>query len=462
MAAASRVLVVDDELSMREVLEVILSGGGFDVGCAAGGEEARQMLEAEHFDAVLTDLYMGKDKRAGMNLLSWMKENTPHTPAIMMTAHGSLETAIEAMKLGAIDYLQKPFDNDEVIMRVQRAVDERALRRENEALRQAQTRQSDVKGIGKSAAFQRVLAMIRRVANLPSTVAICGESGVGKELVARQLHELSNRKDKPFVAINCGGIPESLLESELFGYRKGAFTGAMEDKEGLFVVANGGTVFLDEIGEMPLPLQVRLLRVLDNSEVTPVGGTTPIKTDVRLISATNRDLEQMVEEGQFRKDLYYRLNVIPIAMPTLCERRDDIPLLARHFIQQHAQNMGFDKLDIAPEAEKALCAYNWPGNVRELCNVIERAMALCDGEQIELEDLPPNVRGFVPERSGPSQELPAEGIDLENTIAEIEKGFIEQALERGRYSQKKAAQLLGLSARSLRYRLQKYDMETQG
>ena len=454
MAAADRVLVVDDELSMREVLDMILTGAGFEVALAPGEAEARGLLEVEHFDAVLTDLYMGKDKEAGLRLLSWMSEHTPHTPAIMMTAHGSLETAIEAMKRGAIDYLQKPFDNDEVSMRVRRAVNEHALRRENEALRHAQARQSDLTNmVGKSVAFQQVLAMVRRVAGLPSTVAIHGESGAGKELVARQLHSSSNRADKPFVPINCGGIPESLLESELFGYKKGAFTGATEDKEGLFVSAEGGTVFLDEIGELPLQLQVKLLRVLDDNVVTPVGGTTFIRTDVRIISATNRDLEQMVEEGGFRKDLYYRLNVIPITVPALRDRAEDIPLLARYFVKQHARKMGFDNLAIAPEAEKALCAYNWPGNVRELGNVIERAMALCGGECIELEDLPPNIRSFTPAVKAPARELPEAGLDLESTIAEIEQHLIEQALERGRYSQKRAAQLLGLSARSLRYRL---------
>lgn len=465
MSVNHRVLVVDDELSMRELLEIVLQNDGYEVDTAEDVESAREKLENNHYDVVLTDLYMGNDREAGMRLLSWLEENSPSTPSIMMTAHGSVETAIEAMKRGAADYVMKPFKNDEIRILIERAIAQRNLLRENIALRQEQARQGDIENmIGKSPAFQKAMKMIRRVAALPSTVAVHGESGAGKELVARALHTLSNRADKPFVAINCGGIPENLLESELFGHKKGSFTGATDDKEGLFVVANGGTIFLDEIGEMPLMLQVKLLRVLDNNTVTPVGSTTDIKVDVRLVSATNRDLEKMSEEGTFRSDLYYRLNVIPIQVPPLRQRRDDIPLLCRHFVTQHAKNMGCEQLEISAAAQTALNNYHWPGNVRELGNVMERALALCADDEIGLDDLPENLRNYEPDRSAATAAaavVPDEGMDMEQLIADLEIDLIKQALEKGRYSQKRAASLLGLTARSLRYRLQKYDLEGQ-
>jgi two-component system, NtrC family, response regulator PilR len=462
-----QVLVVDDELSMRELLEIVLQNDGYEVETADDVEGACALLETTQYDVVLTDLCMGNDRDAGMRLLSWLEENAPGTPAIMMTAHGSVETAIEAMKRSAADYIMKPFKNDEIRILIERAINQRNLLRENIALRGEQAKQGNIDNmIGKSPAFQKAMKMIRRVAALPSTVAVHGESGAGKELVARALHNLSNRADKPFVAINCGGIPENLLESELFGHKKGSFTGATDDKEGLFVVANGGTIFLDEIGEMPLMLQVKLLRVLDNNTVTPVGSTTDIKVDVRLVSATNRDLEKMSEEGSFRSDLFYRLNVIPIQVPPLRERRDDIPLLCRHFVQQHAKNMSCECLEISTDAQTALNDYNWPGNVRELGNVMERALALCAESEIGLDDLPENIRNYTPEQgkeavASASTVVPDEGMDMEQLIADIERDLIKQALEKGRYSQKKAASLLGLTPRSLRYRLQKYGLEGQ-
>ena len=461
MPLQHRILVVDDELGMREMLEIVLENAGYEVMSAGSVDETVAVLEKESFDCVLTDLFMGNDRQAGMKVLAHLGEFASGTPAIMMTAHGSVETAIEAMRLGAADYIQKPFkDNDEIRLRVRNTISQRSLKRENEALRKDQKSRADVAMmVGQSGAFQEVLKMVRRVAALPSTVAIHGESGVGKELVARALHNLSERAEKPFVAINCGGIPENLLESELFGYKKGAFTGATEDKEGLFVTANGGTLFLDEIGEMPLLLQVKLLRVLDNNLVTPVGGTTSMKVDVRVLSATNRDLGEMAEEGGFRKDLYYRLNVIPITVPPLRERGDDIPLLATHFMRQHAKRMGLENLQFTPETMETLRGYGWPGNVRELANVIERALALCNGDCISLDDLPPNVRQFKPDLAKESLALPEEGIDMEGRIAEIEINLITQALERSHYSQKRAAELLRLTPRSLRYRLQKYGLE---
>ncbi|HEO70813.1 MAG TPA: sigma-54-dependent Fis family transcriptional regulator, partial [Candidatus Hydrogenedentes bacterium] len=393
MAAQFSVLVVDDESNMRELLEIILENDGYQVESAATIDDACEACRQRTFDAVLTDLRFGNDREAGLRLLGWLRDTMPTTPAIMMTAHGSVETAIEAMKLGAADYIMKPFKNDEIRLLVRRAIEQRNLLRENLALRRDQATRGEITNIiGKSTPIEEVRNMIRRVATLPSTIAVHGESGVGKELVARAIHALSDRAGKPFVAINCGGIPENLLESELFGHKKGAFTGALDDKEGLFVVADGGTLFLDEIGEMPLNLQVRLLRVLDNNSVMPVGGTSQLSVDVRIISATNRDLESMVKQGKFRKDLYYRLNVIPVHVPPLRERKDDILLLARHFAKKHAAKMGRGEFEISKTAAELLEAFPWPGNVRELENVIERAVALCAGERIEPGDLPPNVR----------------------------------------------------------------------
>ena len=459
MRNCKRVLVVDDERGMRELLEIVLGGDGYEVVCASTPEDAQPLLEGQPFDAVVTDLRIGSDADAGMRFLSWLREFVPGIPTIMMTAHGSVETAIEAMKRGAADYVLKPFQNDEIRLLVGRAIDQRNLVRENKTLRKEQAKLGDMTNmIGASLPIEQVKQMIRRVAAFPSTIAIYGESGTGKELVARSVHQLSERAEKPFVAINCGGIPENLLESELFGHRKGAFTGAVQDKDGLFVAADGGTMFLDEVGEMPLSLQVKLLRVLDDNIVTPVGGTDPIQVDVRLVSATNRDLEEMVQAGEFREDLYYRLNVIPLVVPALRERADDIPLLIRHFLTLHGGKLGRGHLEVTAEANRALCAYRWPGNVRELGNVIERAVALSISGIIDLGELPDNVRHYVPGPSGAVTELPAQGMDLEALIEEIEIKLIEEALGRTKHSQKKAAELLGLTPRSLRYRLQKYGL----
>ncbi|HPO16027.1 MAG TPA: sigma-54 dependent transcriptional regulator [Candidatus Hydrogenedentes bacterium] len=459
-----RVLVVDDELGMREVMEIVLQNAGYEVHTAVSVEEACRVLEETPCDAVLTDLYMGNDRQAGMRLLSWIQEHAPNTPAIMMTAYGSVDSAIEAVKRGATDYVMKPFKNDEIRIMVERAIAERDLRRENEALRKDKTAQLSAERM-ISPGFQDVLNIIQRVAKLPSTIAVHGESGVGKELVARTLHDMSDRADRPFVAINCGGIPETLLESELFGHKKGAFTGAIKDKEGLFVIANGGTVFLDEIGEMPLILQAKLLRVLDNHTITPLGGTAEEKVDVRIISATNRNLEKMVEEGRFRNDLFYRLNVIPIDVPPLRERPDDIPLFAEHFVQKHAAKIGRRAPKISPDAMNALRGYSWPGNVRELGNLLERVVVLCGNDCIELSDLPANLQEIRPTASAAgvpvSSTLPPEGVDLESMVADLECALIKQALEKSHYSQKKAAQLLKLTPRSLRYRLKKYGMEAE-
>ena len=461
MAVQHRVLVVDDESSMRELLEIVLAKDGYDVVTLSNVNDAIERLSKEAFDVVLTDLRMGTERDAGMQLLEWLTANSPTMPAIMMTAYGSVETAIEAMKRGAADYMMKPFKNDEVRLLVKRAIEQRNLKRENQALRKDQANRGRLENIvGKSRPVEELREMIKRVADLPSTVAIYGESGTGKELVARGIHSLSSRTQKPFVAVNCGGFPENLLESELFGHKKGSFTGAYDDKEGLFVVADGGTLFLDEIGEMPMSLQVKLLRVLDNNIVFPVGGTQGIKVDVRIISATNKKLDQMVKEGTFREDLYYRLNVIPIHVPALRDRSDDIPLLTRAFVSAHATKMSRGTIQITPEAESALQAFNWPGNVRELMNVLERAVALCRDSKLEITDLPQYAREIAGASAHRVETLPDAGFDLEKYVAEIETNLIQQALQNTKYSQKRAAGLLGLTARSLRYRLKKYGLES--
>lgn len=460
MSDRPTVLVVDDEDGMRELLEIVFASE-YNVELCADVDSAIALLEKRSVDAVVTDLRMENDRTAGLRLIEWLKDHAPNTPSIMMTAHGSVDTAIEAMKCGAEDYILKPFSNDEIRIRVRRAIVERDRARENVALRSDQIRHAAVENmVGTSDEIEQVRVMVRRVATLPSTIAIYGESGTGKELVARSIHQLSDRSDKPFVAINCGGIPENLLESELFGHTKGAFTGAVSEKEGLFVAADKGTLFLDEIGEMPLSLQVKLLRVLDDHTVMPLGGTRIIAVDVRLISATNRDLEELVGSGDFREDLFYRLNVIPIQVPPLRQRKDDIPLLAYYFVKLHARAMGRPEPAIVPEALNVIIEYRWPGNVRELRNAMERAVALSNNGQIKPEDLPlqamPRSAAATPNQT--AMQLPDEGVDIEAITAEMEMNLIKQALERARYSQKKAAHLLGLTPRSLRYRLQKYGM----
>lgn len=456
------VLIMDDEETLREVLGIVLTNAGYHVLTAENVEAAISECRRHPVDVVLADLRIQNERRKGLELLYWLKENAPQIPAIMMTAYGSVDTAVEAMKAGATDYVVKPFRNEEILLLIARALEQRELRRENEAYRRQQVDRGRLDNmVGRSPAFEELIKIIHRVAGLSSTVLITGESGSGKELVARALHQLSPRADKPFVALNCGGIPEMLLESELFGYKKGAFTGANEDKEGFFVVANGGTLFLDEIGEMPLPLQVKLLRVLAERQVMPVGGVVPVTVDVRLISATHRDLAELVAQRKFREDLYYRLNVIPIQVPPLRERKEDIPILARHYLTKHCREMGRPPLDVSPEAEALLLAYPWPGNIRELSNVMERIAALCSHQSVQPEDLPPNIRDYVAVPRELPMTLPNEGIDLEDVIAKMETTLIRQALERARYSHKRAAALLRLSPRSFRYRLKKYGL-TQG
>ncbi|WP_025322432.1 sigma-54-dependent transcriptional regulator [Deferrisoma camini] len=447
----ARVLVVDDDASLRRILEYNLAQEGYAVATAASGEEALERLEKASFDLVVTDIKMpGMD---GMDLLRRIKAESPETQVIVITAFGTIEMAVEAMKAGAAEYITKPFNRDELKLAVRKALRIRNLEAENVRLRQEVRRSEGVDRIvGDSPAMQAVYRLIEKVADSDASVLITGESGTGKELVARAIHRQSRRADRPFVAVNCAAIPRELLESELFGHRKGAFTGAIRDKKGRFEEAAGGTIFLDEIGEMPLDLQPKILRALQEREITPVGSNEVIRVDARVVAATNRDLEAEIEEGRFREDLYYRLAVVPIHMPSLRERPEDVPLLVAHFLKKLAPGK---TIRVTPEALEALQRYPWKGNVRELENTIERLLVLRDSDTIELEDLPEKIR--APDQDpgqagGFSFTLPPEGISLE----EVERAVIEEALRRTGWNQSRAARLLRIPRHILLYRMEKF------
>ncbi len=451
-----RVLIVDDEKSMREFLSIVLKKEGYDVTAAAHGPEALSLIDKEIYDLVISDIKM--PGLSGIDLLKAVKAVSPSTIVLMMTAFASTETAVEAMREGAYDYLTKPFKIDEVKLLVKNALERKQLQDENTRLRQVvHDRASFEQIVGRSEKISKVLDLIRKVADTSSNVLIFGESGTGKELVARAIHYNSRRRDRPFVTVNCSALPEPLLESELFGHMKGAFTGAICNKEGLFEIANDGTVFLDEIGETPLGIQVKLLRVLQEKEFRRVGGTRDMKIDVRIVAATNRDLEKAIADGRFREDLYYRLDVIPIHLPPLRERPEDIPSLVESFLQKFTQEMGKTITRVEAEAVELLSKQEWKGNVRELENVMERIVALASGGTIG----PDQVRECIP-RSTEDQvamSLPPNGIDLEGMIAAIERDFLLKALQRSHGVKKDAASLLGLDFRSFRYRLSKYGIK---
>jgi two-component system, NtrC family, response regulator PilR len=451
-----RILVVDDEKSMRELLSIMLGKEGHEVVAAESGQKAVGFLDQDIFDLVITDVKM--PKMGGLEVLKAVKDASPDTVVIMITAYATAETAVEAMKEGAYDYIMKPFKVDEIKHIVRNALEKRRLESENLLLRRELAAGRRVENfIGESPAMRVVFELISRVADSDSTVMISGESGTGKELAARALHNLGHRKDKPFVYIHCGALPEQLLESELFGHMKGSFTGAIENKEGLFEVAQGGTVFLDEIGETSPAFQVKLLHVLQDREFKRVGGTTDIKVDVRIIAATNRDLKDEVAKGAFREDLYYRLNVIPLAMPRLTERREDIPFLASHFLAKYARK-GVPAGISGPAMEILQC-YGWPGNVRELENVMERACALCDAEVVGPEHLPAELSAGPRPHGAPAVMLSDEGVDLEDMLDGLEIKLLKEALERSGGGKMEAARLLGLSFPAFRHRLKKYGIE---
>ena len=458
----TRVLVVDDEKSMRDLLAITLKKAGYDVTLAEGGEAAIAAIRRDPFDAIITDLRMPKID--GLQVLRSAKDLSPDTAVIMVTAVASTETAVEAMKLGAYDYITKPFKLDEVNLIIKNALERKRLRDENQYLRkQLETQHSFENITGKSARMVEIFDTIRKIADSPSTVMLTGESGTGKELVARAIHFNSHRRDKPFVSVNCGAIPEGLMESELFGHVKGAFTGAVANKVGLFSAGEGGTLFLDEITEIPALLQVKLLRAIQVREIRRVGDTKDLKTDVRLIAASNRDLESAVKEGVMREDLFYRLNVLPIHLPPLRERREDIPLLVAHFLQKFSKDLGKDVRGVTAEALALLERYHWPGNIRELENVLERAIVMGAGEMLAVESLPASIRYTGPERRGTGfLDIPDDGMDLEATLDEMESRYLQRALERTGGVQTKAADLLRMTFRQFRYKLQKHNLAKKG
>ncbi len=453
-------LVVDDEPGLRQVLEIAFRRQGYDVVTAPG---ARTGIEAvrqnpQPFPLVLTDLVMPDG--SGMDVLTAAKERTQATEVIVITAHSTVETAIEAMRRGAYDFVTKPFSPAEITALAAKALEKSTLYTENQRLR-AQIERLEQDGaqiFGASPAMQRVVELVAKVAPMRTTVLITGESGTGKERVARALHEQSDRRDKPFLVVNCGALPEQLMESELFGHEKGSFTGAAARTLGLFREADGGTVLLDEVGELPLSLQVKLLRVLQERKVRPVGAAAEVAVDVRVLAATNRDVETDVRAGKFRQDLYYRLNVIRVELPPLRDRKGDIARLADRFARRFATELGKDVRGLTPDAVRALDTYAFPGNVRELENMMERAVALAGGPTIGLGDLPVAVSGLSASPAPRIADLPPEGCLLDDVLGEVERRLLLQALERTGGVRTAAAKLLGITFRSLRYRLAKHGL----
>ena len=441
------ILVVDDEKGQREILEMILSGEGYDVTTASSGEAAMKFVADRHFDLVLTDL-----KMTGMSGLDLLKELTDFDKSIivvLLTAHGSVDSAVDALRLGAFDYLQKPYDSEKLLETISRALN--------------QLKTLDVEIVSASPEMDKVKKLILKMAKSNSTVLIRGESGTGKELIAKSLHKNSHRSNEIFQAVNCAAINENLLESELFGHEKGSFTGAVGEKKGLFEVADGGTLFLDEIGELDISLQAKLLRALQERQIRRVGGTKEITVDVRVLAATNRDLLEMSEEGLFREDLYYRLNVLSLEIPPLRERASDISLLTDFFIKKHTRGTN-QNIKIEKDAKKLLENYHYPGNVRQLESALERAILLCDNDTITKQDLPPEM--LAPRRSTTTAagaideffKLPPDGVNFED----VEKSLITQAMERTDHNITKSAKLLGLTFRTLQYRLEKFGIKKDG
>jgi len=452
-----RILIVDDERGMRDLLSIMLRNDGYRVDQAESSARARELLSRGSYDLVISDIAMPDG--SGVDLLRIAKETQPDTIVILITAYASTESAIEALKLGAYDYIIKPFDVEEMRIVLKNALERRQLERENTLLKRELKENSRFDElVGSSAAMKDVREMIDRIASTNSTVLISGDSGTGKELAARAIHRRSPRRAKQFVSINCGALPDELLESELFGHVKGSFTGAVATKKGLFEVADGGTIFLDEIGDTSPAMQIKLLRVLQEREIRRVGGTEQLEVDVRVIAATNQDLEAMVREKRFREDLYYRINVIALQMPPLRGKREDIPVLANHFLTKYSKTMGKKIREITPEAMQKLLEYDWPGNVRELENVIERAVALEGTDRIH----PGSFSLEVPNRPDAGAALPLaltqDGIDLETQLERLRERFMTEALSRTQGIQTRAAELLGMSFRSFRYFAKKYNL----
>jgi two-component system response regulator PilR (NtrC family) len=456
--AVPRILVVDDERSMRELLAIVLRREGYEVVLAENGRVALEHLEQAPIDLLISDIKM--PDMSGVDVLRAAKKIDQDILGIMITAFASTETAVEAMRLGACDYLSKPFDIDVLKMKVREKIENRRLRQENVLLKRTLGLSHQFTNIiGRSEAMLDVFRMIETVAKTQSTILLTGESGTGKGLVAQAIHFHSLRRDKPMVALNCGAMPETLLESELFGHMRGAFTGADSNKKGLLEVAEKGTIFLDEIGEMSPVMQVKLLRVLQERRFRRVGGLDELTADIRVVAATNQDLGKAVAENRFREDLFYRINVIPIVLPPLRDRREDIPLLAEHFLIKYAEQMDKPVMGISRGALEVLMRHEWPGNIRELENVLERAVALEATPTILVESLPASLRGAGLRAAAPSKsELPEAGFDLEEHVKQIERGYISEALQRAGGVQVRAAELLGMSFRSFRYYVKKYNL----
>jgi nitrogen regulation protein NR(I) len=454
-----QVLIVDDEPNLRKILSAQLTRDGYDVLTAEDGEQGLQLLREHHIDLVITDLKMPKVD--GMTLLKKALEEEPELPVILITAHGTIDTAVEALKSGAFDFVTKPFDKDEVRQIVSKALRTRELRG-HDATPTAASRGARFGIIGGSPGIAELYAILERVADTPTTVLITGESGTGKELVARALHEHSSRRDKPFIKVNCAAIPKELIESELFGYERGAFTGAVTSKPGRFELANGGTLFLDEIGEIPVEMQVKLLRALQESEFERVGGIKTIRVDVRLVAATNRDLKKLIASGAFREDLFYRLNVVPIRLPALRDRTSDIPILVEHFLAKFNDRLRKRVEGVEADARDLLVQYPWPGNIRELENVIERAVLFCDTQQLRATDLPPDLRGVpalanvrVPEADLQAA-LAGEGGLKEHVkvaMSRLEKELVSRALKQTSGNVTHAARLLKISRKGLQLKM---------
>ncbi len=446
----AKILIVEDEELMRVILEELLKGEGYEVFTAEDGESAIEIFSVEDIDLIVTDIRMqGMD---GLELLDKLKSIDENALVIIITAYSSIDSAIAALRKGAYDYITKPFVNEELLKTIRNALRQRELFRENRYLRrELNKRYSFSEVIGTSESLQNVFRLVEKISPTNSTVLIQGESGTGKELIARAIHHNSLRADKPFIAVNCGALPESLLESELFGYVRGAFTDAKSDRKGLFRSAEGGTIFLDEVSEMPPSLQVKILRALQEHEVTPVGSNIPIKFDARIIAATNKNLEEEVKSGRFREDLFYRLSVIEINLPPLRERKEDIPLLARHFIKKISKRQGVPEKKIPRDVMLALTAYNWPGNVRELENAIERAFILSQSEQIELDCLPAKIVDY----SKNSMEI-RDPLGYRPTLEEMERRYILEVLRSTNYDKAEAAQILGIDLSTLYRKLKRY------
>jgi len=451
------ILIVDDEKSILDLLNVVFKKEGYQVKTSPGTPKAYELIDQGNYDALICDIKMPQVD--GMDLLKHSKKQNPFVPVVMITAYGSVKQAVEALKIGASDYVMKPFDIEELKIIVAHGLEERKLREENILLKKTLRAESSFENmVGKSKAMREIFSLIDKAASTDTTVLITGESGTGKEMAARAVYALSRRRDNPFVSINCAALPENLLESELFGHMKGSFTGAVVDTRGMFETAQSGTIFLDEVGEMSPWTQVKLFRVLQERTVRRVGGTEEIPVDVRIIAATNQDLKKRIEEGKFREELYYRLNVISFEMPPLRKRIEDIPIFVKHFLQKHCDKLGRKMKRLSPEVFTCLEAYSWPGNVRELENLIERIVAVEERETITASCLPAEIVDSSPKEGAPFVLRP--GFDLENHLDSISKRVIKEAGQIAGGNMRKMADLLGVSYRSLRYLLKKFKIKS--